>query len=373
MKVAEREFKTGGQGRFSPGGNVAKQALTWSPRLSAVVEGEPLLTELKGMLDQGETIDACGKAQDLLKALKAFSKKERPIIEAFLLLVDGDFKFDSGAYDDAEKTYTEAFKGAQKSGDKLLQATCLCVLGLSIWTQGKYEEALKQFDRAVKLNSKYVEAWLNRGAALIELGKHKKAVECFDKALKVDLNNALAWCNKGAALVELGKHKDAITELDKALVVDESDALAWYNKGLALERLGKYEEAAACFENAFASREHLPNKGAPLYVAWAELMLSQGMKFISSNDMKSTDRLILDFKRLSASATSDGKGQIVEEAINRYKAALPKGKLKSFSLFEYKLQATQEAIVRWGALRDWVSRKWPKGLSVVGALREERA
>jgi len=40
-----------------------------------------------------------------------------------------------------------------------------------------------------------------------------------------------------------------------------------------------------------------------------------------------------------------------------------------FSVFEYKMQTVQDAMVLWGALRDWVSRKWPDDLTVAKVLK----
>lgn len=365
-------FKADSLAKFSPTGNAARQAMVWSPDISAIVDADPRLIELKRLIEQGDIAAASETSQVLLKSIKSFDKKHRKLLKPFLMLLDGDYKSIHNMPFEAEESYNQVLKEAKKSGDKLLQAVVFFFIGMSQWKQLKHKDALKQIEKAVKTNSRYVEALINKGVAEIELGKHKKAIDSFDKALAVEMNNALAWVNKGAALIAMGKYKDASTWLDMAVNADKRDALANYNKGLVLEEQKKYDKAAACFETAFDGKDELPDKGTQLYYAWVNLMLSQIIKVISSNDMKKADKMILNFKRLTASATSDGVGDKINEAMEAYKATISKKDREHYSVFEYKMKTVQDAMMLWGSLRDWVSKKWPDALSVSVALKGER-
>src|SRR5450830_2153223 len=92
--------------------------------------------------------------------------------------------------------------------------------------------------------------WNNKGASLYTLGRYEEAIPCLDKALELDPRYSNAWTNKGSSLDNLGHHEEAILCYDKALELDPSDAAAWYNKGTSLHRLGSYEEAICCYEKA---------------------------------------------------------------------------------------------------------------------------
>ena len=48
--------------------------------------------------------------------------------------------------------------------------------------QGRYDEALQAYDKAIELNPQYSEAWNNKGIALDKLGKIAEAQVCYDKA-----------------------------------------------------------------------------------------------------------------------------------------------------------------------------------------------
>ena len=44
------------------------------------------------------------------------------------------------------------------------------------------------------------DAWYFKGFALNSLGKYDEAIKMFDKAIKIDPRDAAAWHNKGSAL-----------------------------------------------------------------------------------------------------------------------------------------------------------------------------
>src|ERR1700722_16235587 len=46
----------------------------------------------------------------------------------------------------------------------------------------RYSEALADYDRAIGLDSRFADAWSNKGMILSELNRHEEALACFDKA-----------------------------------------------------------------------------------------------------------------------------------------------------------------------------------------------
>lgn len=59
------------------------------------------------------------------------------------------------------------------------------LLGLSYSLVGKKEEAVREFDRALALNPRYVEAHLNRAVTLSEVGRDDEAAEAFAAAQRL--------------------------------------------------------------------------------------------------------------------------------------------------------------------------------------------
>jgi tetratricopeptide (TPR) repeat protein len=92
--------------------------------------------------------------------------------------------------------------------------------------------------------------WRNKGGALYFLGKYDEAIKCYDKSIEIDPDNPVVWNNKGLALNSLGKYDEAIKCYDKIIEIDPNDADAWNSKGLALNSLGNYDEAKKCYDRS---------------------------------------------------------------------------------------------------------------------------
>jgi tetratricopeptide (TPR) repeat protein len=122
--------------------------------------------------------------------------------------------------------------------------------GFNLGEQGRYQEAIEAYDKALKIDPQYKFAWLNKGWALNNLGRYQEAIEAYDKALKIDPKYKSAWNNKGNALRNLGRYQEAIEAYDKILKIDPKYKSAWNGKGAALRDLGRYQEAIEAYDKA---------------------------------------------------------------------------------------------------------------------------
>ena len=71
-----------------------------------------------------------------------------------------------------------------------------------------------------------VQALINKGRSLSQLHRFEEAISDYDKALKIDPQNIDVLINKGLSLYNLGKNTDAITYFDKVLTIDPSNTFA---------------------------------------------------------------------------------------------------------------------------------------------------
>jgi tetratricopeptide (TPR) repeat protein len=60
------------------------------------------------------------------------------------------------------------------------------------------------------------EDWFNKGNALNSQGKYDDAIKAFDEAIRLDPNLAQAWFGKGLILQSLGRNNEANEALTKA-------------------------------------------------------------------------------------------------------------------------------------------------------------
>jgi tetratricopeptide (TPR) repeat protein len=111
------------------------------------------------------------------------------------------------------------------------------------FNKSKYEEAVKWYDQALKIDPKSIDALNGKGLVFNKLGRYEEAITWFDKAIEIDPNFVYALNNKGVTFANLGSYEEAITWFDKAIEIDPNFVDALYNKGGALAELGKYDEA----------------------------------------------------------------------------------------------------------------------------------
>ena len=57
--------------------------------------------------------------------------------------------------------------------------------GKSLVEDGKYEEALKFFEKALELDPNDHKIWNQKGIALRSMGRYSEAIECFNKSLEL--------------------------------------------------------------------------------------------------------------------------------------------------------------------------------------------
>jgi tetratricopeptide (TPR) repeat protein len=90
-------------------------------------------------------------------------------------------------------------------------------LGLAFLQQGRVNEAIAQFQKALELQPDYVTALNNLGVAFIQSGRIDEAIERLDQAVAIKPNFAVAHKNLGRALLLQGRLDEAIAQFQKAI------------------------------------------------------------------------------------------------------------------------------------------------------------
>jgi tetratricopeptide (TPR) repeat protein len=130
--------------------------------------------------------------------------------------------------------------------------------------QGRYDEALATYDRALALNPSYSAALYNRGNVLRQLERNEEALEDYERALAVQPDLDAAWFNKGSVLSSLGRYRQALEAYDQVLRLrpDRTDAIQ--NRKLVLERIDATEgRTERRRETRTESRTESRTKGTP--------------------------------------------------------------------------------------------------------------
>ena len=120
--------------------------------------------------------------------------------------------------------------------------------------QGRHQEALRHYERAIRMVRRPSYAWTSRGVAMKYLGRLDEALRCHENAIRLDPTNEVAWCNLGTVYFKKGELGKAIECYDKAIQLRPKYAIAWNNKGVVLSRMNQFAEADRCHAKATTLR-----------------------------------------------------------------------------------------------------------------------
>ena len=125
--------------------------------------------------------------------------------------------------------------------------------GNDLVKKNQLNEALIFFEKALELNSNFVDALNNLGLVQHKLGKLDKAVRTYKKVVAIDSNYALESNNKILSVIYLFSHGDiqeALEILNDLVEKNPKDALLFNMLGGCLASIGQNEMAIANYQKA---------------------------------------------------------------------------------------------------------------------------
>jgi tetratricopeptide (TPR) repeat protein len=123
-------------------------------------------------------------------------------------------------------------------------------LGKNQEARSAYEEALASYSDQLSINSRDLQALVNRGRVLSKLKRHSAALESFEQAIKIKPEYFPAWIGKGSTLILLQRPQEALSAYDKALELRPQSHITWHNRGSLLASMQRYEEALENYNQA---------------------------------------------------------------------------------------------------------------------------
>lgn len=123
-------------------------------------------------------------------------------------------------------------------------------LGQALGKQGRYSEAIGEFQTAIQLKPDYSNAYSNLGVMYRRRGYTDEALASYQKALQLDRFNIDAYNNIGVLFRETGRLDEAEQELRTALALKPDSADLHSNLGLVYDKKGRFDEALREFRTA---------------------------------------------------------------------------------------------------------------------------
>ena len=137
--------------------------------------------------------------------------------------------------------------------------------GLSYSLIGDKQQAIKDYSRAIELNSNLSNARYNRGLILSrDLKQYDEALRDFEELIKRNPRDADALFERGNIYFQKGNKQQALNDYTTAIRLNKQLGDAFYNRGIIYHQKKKNEQALEDLRRArdiFASQENLKKFG----------------------------------------------------------------------------------------------------------------
>jgi Flp pilus assembly protein TadD len=156
----------------------------------------------------------------------------------------GDALLKKGQTDEAINQYQEAIRLKPDSADAHYN------LGNALLKKDQTDEAISQYQEVIRLKPDSADAQNNLGDALLKKGQTDEAINQYQEAIRLKPDSADAHYNLGNALRKKGQIDEAINQYQEVIRLKPDDAEAHNNLGVALAIKGQTDEAIRQFQEA---------------------------------------------------------------------------------------------------------------------------
>jgi tetratricopeptide (TPR) repeat protein len=171
----------------------------------------------------------------------------------FAYQLRGNAHLAAGLIDEAEHDYSEALA---RGGSFATHSS----LGYVYYLRGRFEDAAREFRKAIELRPKNATTHWNLGDAYRQLRRvaeahaaYRDAVALFDADLRVNAKDAAAIATRATCLARLGDVSAARREVDRAVLLRPDDQEVQYQRALVAVIGHRNAEAVAAIEAAVAA------------------------------------------------------------------------------------------------------------------------
>jgi Tfp pilus assembly protein PilF len=123
-------------------------------------------------------------------------------------------------------------------------------LGVVYRQEGRLDEAMKEYQIAVRLNPSYADAHINLGVIYQKQGLLDEAMKEYQIAVSLNPKNAVVHNNRGIIYGRQGRLDEAMREFQAAVRINPDYADAHSNLGVAYQQKGRLDEAKSEFQTA---------------------------------------------------------------------------------------------------------------------------
>jgi len=228
-------------------------------RMKEYDKAEQTLTELTRYTTEGKERIALMKADcainkgDTLLALKHIDESLTiDSLQENAWAFKGELFLKKKDYKEAEKDLTKAIQINNKEADLFIERA------FAYYYQWKLDAALDDYDKAIELSPNHVVAHYNRGLLRQNVGDNNRAIEDFNFILKHQPENEQALINRAILFLQTGNYHGAIEDLS-TVIKEHPNFIAGYEyRAEAYKKSG--QPAKAALDNAKLMRANMDMK-----------------------------------------------------------------------------------------------------------------
>ena len=140
------------------------------------------------------------------------------------------------------------------------------VEAIRLQQEGKTDDAIKKWSSIANIsegidNDIAAAAFLSRGLSKNNLDRHEEAISDYNEAIRLKPNYAEAYFLRGLSKNNLDRHEEAILDCNEAIRLKPNYAEAYFLRGVVKTSLGKVEAAKADYQMALKIAEQQGDEG----------------------------------------------------------------------------------------------------------------
>ena len=188
----------------------------------------------------------------------------------------------ANGWDSQEDTTVVSGDGGRANNTAAPNGPALYLARGELWARaGDFDQAIADFDEAIRLEPGRALAYSHRGNAWSRKGDKDRALADYEAAIRIDPNSPAVFRDRGILWRRYGDLDRALVDFDHAIRMGFSDASAYNERGLVWYERKSLDRAIADFNQALKINPNL-----------VDALINRGSALRSKGDL---DRAIADF------------------------------------------------------------------------------
>ena len=131
----------------------------------------------------------------------------------------------------------------QKIGDKLYEK------GLTELEAGNFDKAVKNFNKSIQKNDKFVDAYFKRALSYTYLKKYEEAINDYSTVIELSPNDEVSFFNRSRIFTVMKDYEKALSDVNSAINIDKEFIEVYYQKASIMLKMRNLDGAISTYTN----------------------------------------------------------------------------------------------------------------------------